>query len=366
MITKKPAAKKAAARKRTTTVETVEEPDIVDELPGELSENPGVQEYLGQFGAAGNFKVKVYKMGPRGLEYCFAGGREIDEQVIGDVWGAGEYHLQIFKRNETRPSDELIVRVGEKKGSAAPSVTPATPRDESPSAAQLRIMQEQNNFLRDLLLQNTGGGSQQLIEAVKVLKELQGNGNSGDHFATALLKGIDIAREVSGAGANGDWKAMVVDALKDIGKVVVPAFIANTPPRGPGPRPADPGEADMRRQQVPEPTPEAAIKQGLDFLKKKTISGMPVELVIDWVMFNSTDEQYQPFIALVMQSDFQKFIEIDPELAQEPYLAWFRNLHAGLRDAFNEQTHGDADDDPGRPGGNVADLGGHAGSGTKS
>ena len=127
------------------------------------------------------------------------------------------------------------------------------------------------------------------------------------------------------------------------------------------------GPAAMPTKQDPNAlvtaTPEqqvAAIKEGLTYLKKQCLKGVDSQLIVEWVENNAED--YQPLIHNVLNLPFEKFVEIDAEIGNEPFKQWFTGLFNGLRSAFvPDNTVGM--DSPGEHG-DIDDAGNHGDTGT--
>jgi hypothetical protein len=64
---------------------------------------------------------------------------------------------------------------------------------------------------------------------------------------------------------------------------------------------------------------------------------------------------YQPFLAMAVQGDINTFIQIDPELANEPYRGWLTSAINMLKEAYAGNNQ--ADNDGGT--GNDSDTTGH-------
>lgn len=346
------------ARKRVTKVEEFDVDGLSDrgdnynpnddptaDVP--LEETEGISEYISQFGPA-PLVIKVYKIQPSGLYYCFKGGKEIDEEKV-KAYGGGDYELHVYVNGRKR--DTCQIRIQETPSNTSQNA-PVSIRETTSSATEveLRLMREQLNFLRDMVAGNGPSPRtpmNELVEAVKTLKDLSGNGNSNN--IDTLLKGIELAKEFG--GGSGDWKTALIDGVKEIAKVAAPTLLQ-----------MQASQETMKNPQLP-PSPEQMLKSGIQYLKQKAVSNMPVELVVDWIVNNASDAQYQPFIALVMRSDYQQFINLDADLANEPYATWFRTLHSGIRDAF---TEGELTDDTIGESGNVRDFESHGVAGKTS
>jgi hypothetical protein len=337
---------------RETTTFDVNDPErevtgeALDSLDHTDPEN--VQAFLQQF-ESGSFKVKVYKLGPRGAEYCFSGAEDVDEETI-KAFGGGEYELRVFIRGTRQ--DTIKIRIADRPGQNGIGFSAQVP--ETQVANPGRRANSDDRYI-DLVEKLAFGGGRQatpMAELAQAMKDLGLAGQPKDDPMTMLLKGIELAKTLGG-GSSPDWKTALVEAAKDIGAAVAPAFMnRGTAPSLPNRQQVEPMTAEQQMQQ--------RIMQGIAYLKTKAIAGKPVDLFIDWILDNATDPQYQPFIQLILAQEFDTFIQIDPEIANEPYLTWFRTLHSGLRDAFNENQN--VDDSSGATG-NIRDITGHGATG---
>lgn len=331
--------------KTETVYDQHDEPLLMDNpMQQQQSVEPGedVAGYLSQFSGVQSFRVKVYKRTQSNkFAFIFSGGTEIDEELVKSKGGPGEYELRVFVNGLRQDTVSIVIESEIGGTSAAPALAI---NEISGGGADVNGLRRHVEFLEKLVL--NGGMAQQqssvseLVEAVKALQGL----NQGPSPMDLLLKGVELAKEIGvGGGGSGDWKSTLIESARDVVKAVGPAMVAKTTG----------GELPV--------TPETTIRAGIAYLKQRAMAGMPVDLVVDWIIGNANDPQYQPFLTLVFRQDFEKFIELDPELAQEPYLSWFRTLHSGLREAYQNAQVGD--DDSVRVQGNVRDIGDNARAG---
>lgn len=330
--------KKVTKTETTFDVDGTESPEMLaGTLPLESAD--GLENYLNQFGQK-PIKVKVYKRGLKGMAYCFSGGTEIDEDTLSQ-YGGGEYELIVLVDGVKEKSIPLFIA---DRPNGQTIATPTVATEPQSGSVEVRMLREQLIFLQNMVINKQSAPATPLGELVDAMKLL---GNGGGKDPTELfLKGLEFAKE-HGSSGSGDWKSMLVDSIRDVAKTVAPVLAAKT----------NGGNQTMIQQN-----PDDMIKSGLAYLKQRAISGMPVDVVVNWVMFSANDPTYQPFLKLVLSQEFEEFVKLDAEIAQEPYLTWFRTLHAGLREAFNESQ---LDDDSERPAGNVRNITGNAKVGDK-
>lgn len=205
-----------------------------------------------------------------------------------------------------------------------------------------------NAFMKELLLKLVEKGNSQpvsgpslaeLTTALKNMDELRGKQES---TMDIFMKGMDFAQSASG---QTDWKTDLIRTGKDLIPQVLNTINGFKGGGMPVPIEGSP--------QQPEMPPEAIIKAGIQYLKKKYHSGVEPELIIDWIRFNG--EEYESLLRVVLNSEFSDFVKYDPEIGAEPYAPWFKCLFDGLRSAFAEQNS--VDNDSGGSVGDASDIG---------
>jgi hypothetical protein len=303
-----------------------------------FDESEGVKEYLQQFNDE-QFRVKVYKDGPAGPEFCFSGSNEVTEELI-QKYGGGSYELRVFVDGVKQ--DTVHLKIADRP----------TDNNGNEKHGELELMRQQMQFMQNFVLNGRSGNtpSTPIVELIDAVKSLNGL-NSGSQPVDLILKGMELAKGMTSSG--GDWKTSLIDAVKDIGKAAVPVLATLVPQ----------GNNVKSQGEVQEmPSQEQMLREGIAYLKGRAMAGMDCNLVVDWIVANSNDPQYTPFIKMVLQQDFDTFVKIDAEIAQEPFLSWFRTLHSGLRDSFNEVNNAG---DSGREFGHVANIADHGPTGAK-
>lgn len=339
-------------RTETTMNEPEPQPGVEQIKPGELNfqEAESLKEYLDQFGGSEPFRVKVYKMNDAGIaEFCMVGGpSEVSDERIQSLFGGGTYSMKVFVNGVFQESVTTAIAQPPKKNGS----------DLSESSPELRMMRENNAFLQSLIIAtlSKGGQSTPIGELATAMATLKGIAPEQKDPMDLILKGMDLAKSFSTA-ASPDWKTGIVDGLKDIGKTVLPVLAA---------RQGNGQVQVMEAPQVASVSQEDMLKTGITYLKQQVLAGMPVDVVVNWISYNANQPQYQPFVGMVLNQDFETFMKIDPEIANEPYLSYFRTLHSGLREVFSQEHANEDVDDSGRNGGNVRDITSNAKAGKKS
>lgn len=311
-------------RKITRTETTIPMLDHIDENgqpeAAKYDESESLRDYLSQFGAD-PFRIKVYRQSDTGAEeFCFTGGpQEVEEERIQSLYGGGNYNLRCFLKGVYQ--ETINVRI------APPAKRKVDSDSTDSSSLESRLMREQNAFLQQMVLTTLQAGNKPatpISEFAELLKVA--NPNQKDPM-DLILKGMDLAKSFSSA-ASPDWKTGMVDGVKDIAKSVLPVIAAQ--------RMQQSQPQSQPQVQPMQPSQEDQLRAGIGYLKQQILNGMPVGLVVDWIAANANQPQYQPFVGMVLNQDFETFMRIDAELANEPYLSYFRTLHSGLREVFSQ------------------------------
>lgn len=340
------------ARKKKTTTITEEIPDTADAIDGGEAEfdllsedSESLANVLKQFGPA-TVKIKVSKMTPKGAAYCFSTDEEIDEDFVQANYGGGKYACRIFINGDYKQTIHLTI---------ADRLQPNAPAAQQTSGLEA-LMREQNAFLTSLLTKVLGAGASathtpvgELTQAMQTVQQMTG-GNRQDTRFEDFMKGLEFARSLE-PGANRDWKNDLLDVVRDVAKPIIPIIAGELMSKNGGKQPAQLDAANPN--QPVDITNE--IRAGIAYLKKKALQNMDVNLVLDWIIGNAAD--YQQFLHVVLTTDFAKFAALDPEIGNEPYATWFKNLYDGLRSAFTQSNDVDEDTDGnGGDRGNVVDY----------
>jgi hypothetical protein len=221
---------------------------------------------------------------------------------------------------------------------------PLAPIDPVPiPAVPPQAFSSDMTFLKDLLLKlvearPVGTAGPSLAELTGALANLDTLRGKQESTMDLFMKGMEFAQS---AGGQTDWKTDALRTVRDIAPQVLGAINGYR------------GAPSLNNEQQPlvnEMPPDAVIKAGIQYLKKKAIAGVDPELIIEWVSNNG--EEYEALLRVVLNSEFADFVKFDPEIGTEPFVSWFKPLFDGLRSAFS--TPNPVDD---HSGGNMGDSG---------
>ena len=305
------------ARKKVEKKET-----IIEDVPdGTLPE--GANTSPGEFTLDEITRIKVYKLFPGKSKpsFCFERQDDITETELQNLYGGGSYTIEYINLNGSKRVEHW--EIADKPADQSNNNKPRTIED-----VQIAMLREQSQMNRDLLMAVLGRGntSTPMSEIAQMWALIQGNspnGNGGgaiDKMLSFLEKGIEIGAT---KGGDMDWKGMLVSTIKDIAPTVtqVIAQAKGVP------------VIEGANGSVPM-IPDALLKTGIATLKRQIMGGMPVSLALDWIIANANDSQYQPFLAQIVGKSFEDLVKIDPDLANEPFNSWTRQLLAGLQEHF--------------------------------
>ena len=300
-------------KKRTIVEETL--PDVKEETSDE-------------FGSL-IVLTKVHKLNGADRAFCFQSDTPVDEVTLQNMYPLGGK----FIVTEYNSANELVGNPTVLTIEAKPNaVQPAT--GGSSEDIRTRMLMEELAFTRNMMLQMINGvfskQSQvagtplgELAQAMQVIHQISPQNNSAD----LILKGMELGMKANGSG--GDWKTALVDTAKDIAPVVVQAFSTARAQQPQG-------------QHTMIATPQAMLKQGLDWLKPRIVGGMEVDLAVGWVIQNANDPMCQQLLTHAAQG-IEAFVAVDPEIANEPYKTWFTTAIVNLRQWYAAQS-ADQDD----------------------
>lgn len=342
-----------AATRRVTTeyIEPEEERDLPETFEGDPGED-AVRAIVDSLGP-GDIKIKISKWGPKGAAYCFSTDGEVDEDFIQAQFGGGKYTGKIFVDGMFRKAFNLTIADRVSTGTAAGGL----------GDVQLRMMQQQIDFLKDMLLQGRGQEKEPInaiADAMLKMSELQ-KSNAPPMPMETIVKCIEMGRTLSG-GDGGDWKTTLLEVVRES----MPAIqgILNAPRAGAPARAAIPAGEVKQEQQNGGPSVEqlqAQLKVGIDFLKRKCLAGSDAGLYIDWIVDNRESMPYAQLIHSVVSQPLSTFVQIDPEISKPPYQAFFTALYNGIREVFSGQDSVDVDTV--KPGGDKANAKANGGTG---
>jgi hypothetical protein len=341
-----------AARKKRTIIEeqlpdtgSGEEQDEITAFDVALESVEDLEtltDVMEQYGQTGKL-LKVYR---ESGEFCYQSDT-VDEAFIQKHFGGGGYRIRLFLNGKYKKTIPISC--------AAPIVENGNGNGNGNSSDHHR------DFLEKLVLAQiaSGGGSNKapsITELTTALANLDGLRGKQESAMDLFQKGVSFAKEIFDmkTPGSGDWKSELISAAKDA-LPVVGGIIAS--------RSGVPAMPTKDPNALVTATPEQqveAIKQGLVYLKKQCLKGVDPKLIVDWVDNNAED--YQPLIHNVLNLPFEKFVEIDAEIGNEPFKQWFTGLFDGLRSAF--VTVDTVDMDSAGESGDSDDIGNDGNTGT--
>jgi len=293
-------------KKKTIVEETI--PDAVEDRGEDMSDIICVL-------------TKVYKLNSGGKSFCFQTTEPVDEVSIQAQYPTGgKFIVQEYNSiNDVIRTQHIDIEP-----------RPLT-NDPSLNNGDIRIqlLMQELSHSRNMMMEMIRGMFNstnkpastplgELAQAMQVVHEMK----SGSNPVDLIIKGMEL-----GAKANGstDWKAELVNAAKDTLPAIANAMSATR---------------QIQQGQTPmiQTTPAAMIKQGIDWLKPKILSGMDTGLAIGWVVQNSNDPLCQQLLAHAIQGDINTFIQIDPEIGNEPYRTWFTSAIQQLKEWYAAQN----------------------------
>ena len=340
----------AGARKKRTIIEE-QIPEGQEEQEGlsafdvaleSVEDLEALTDVMEQFGQTGQL-LKLYRDNG---QYCYQSDA-IDEAFIQKHFGGGDYRIRVFFNGKYKKTFPVAIAAAMNTG--------------EPNGNGNHSGDRHSEFLEKLLLTmiSSNGASKgpSITELTTALANLDGLRGKQESGMDLFQRGVTFAKEIMDmkSPGNGDWKSELVSAAKDA-LPIVGGILASKSGVSSMPTPKNPNElvTASQEQQI------EAIRQGLAYLKKQCLKGVNPELIVEWVENNAED--YQPLIHNVLNLPFEKFVEIDAEIGNEPFKQWFTGLFNGLRSAFvPDNTVGM--DSPGEHG-DIDDAGNHGDTGT--
>lgn len=333
-------------KKTTTVVEQIpeghetegDEISAFDVALESVEDLEALTDVMEQFGQTGQL-LKLYRDNG---QYCYQSDA-IDEAFIQKHFGGGDYRIRVFFNGKYKKTFPVAIA--------------AAMNTEPNGNGNHHSNDRHSEFLEKMLLTmiaNNGGAKgpsiTELTTALSNLDSLRGKQESGMDL---FQRGMTFAKEIYDSKPSGslDWKSEAIGAIKDALPVVgglLASKNGGVPPTMPTPKQDPNALVNATQEQQAE-----AIRQGLAYLKKQCLKGVDFNLIVEWVENNAED--YQPLIHNVLNLPFEKFVELDAEIGNEPFKQWFTGLFDGLRSAF-VPDNSVGDDPTGEPGG-VNDAG---------
>lgn len=294
------------------------------------------------------FLMKVYKITPTGSSFVFSSTEKpsaatFESSIQDRCPSGGKFVIRFYVNNRiVEPSRHVEIEPRPMNALVNSGATDA--RD-----VQIRMMQDNLVMFQQMLMAFIGRPApvtqqtpmNDLVQAMTVMHGLNGNKSSD---VDVLIKGIELAKGLNGNGVAADWKSELLSTAREVLAPVAGAFAQQKMMQAdPQQRAITEGSVNgngMNRGMIPN----MLIKQGLSWLKPKILSGnFPVEIAVDWILTNGNDAMYQPFLAMAVQGNIDTFIQIDPELANEPYKSWMITAINMLKGAYANNNQADND-----------------------
>ena len=344
----------ARPRKIVTTEFEDEAPSGTPWTPadvGPLPPDDDVQQIVGAIGGTA-VEVKVSKVSNPNAGYCYTvdEGQQIDYEFIRETWGGGRFVAKIFKSGVFQT--QVPFAIAEKLNAQAGNVGGVAAGGE----LQIRLMQQQIDFLKDLALQRSNQPQSSIGELADAIQKLGlMNGGGSEKSIELLMKGFEVGQKIAGgSGGSSDWMDLLKEALPMVRDVV--ASRANIPAPA-QPVAMIPEETTMVNPLQPENVSDL-IRAGIAYLKRKAAQGVDADLFIDLLIANRDDPQYSHVIEYVLANDFVVITALDPDIDKPgPLRSWFRSFYDGLRSEFGPTDPVAVD--TGGTGGNVGDAASH-------
>lgn len=329
-----------AGRQRTTIVKEEipeEEQAQQDDTPDGFLELDSILEKIG----VESVKFRISKSTPSGDEFVYScNASDFNEESLRGTWGGGHYIIRIYKNNRFIGKEDLriatpvngqVVAEGRQPGDA-----------NGPMLAMLTGLIQ--TFVKGMQQQQAEPKERtpvsELAEAMRAVHEINGgNRDSSKDNLDYLMRGIAMGQKMNG---NGDWKSEMVGAVKDALPSLATMF------------PSNPQRVKQQITQAIESNPDDALKQALIYLKPKIAMGIDPETILEFVLANGTEPQYQQYIQMALEKSPEDIAAIDGQYAHDPYKSWIQRFTLGLREAFTEQN--ELEGDTGGESGNTSNL----------
>ena len=301
---------------------------IVEET---LPDNPAIEdETITDFMCV---LTKVHKLSGADRFFCFQSETPVDEVLIQSQYPSGGKFIVTEYNSAGSLLDTKMINI-EAKPFAVTGVNGNGGED-----IRSRMLLEELAFTRNMMLQMINGmfnsKSQQsatpLAEIAQVMQTIH-TMSPAINPTDLVLKGMELGIKANGGAP--DWKAQLAETAKEILPTVVQTLGTV--------RQTQPQQGPMMIQAAPA----TLIKQGLDWLKPRIISGMDTESAVNWVITNANDPTCQQLLMHAAQG-LDAFVKIDPEIANEPYKTWFINAIQALKEWYAAQSANQNDNDGG-------------------
>lgn len=341
---------RTTGKKRRTIIEetlpdgpeegTEGEPTSFDVSMESVEDVETLQEVLGQFGET-NVVLKVLRQTASGAEFCYQTDI-LDEEFIQKNFGGGTYQVRVFIGARYRKTIKIQI---------ASRIT--QPVLGTPIATENR----HSEFLEKMVLalvsrDNVGTPPSSIAEISQAMTQLHALNpapvSTPEKLMEHFLKGVEFAKGLN--GDTPDWKTSLLEVAKEVAPALLGGFtkIPGTP---------IPGQPVV----TAAPDPNATLKAGITYMKKKFIGGADPLVFVDFIVMNRDEEQYQGLIHAILSKDYAEFALLDPEIGTEPFINYFKPVYDGIRSAFKPDDS--VEDDPTGNGGDSANIGSYGANG---
>lgn len=308
---------------------------IDEEIPAnENNESPDIAEFVVSFS-------KVYKINNGKKAFCFQSQEPVDEVQLQTQYPAGGSFIV-----EEYNGLNQMVNTPHYEIEAKPMVSSGTNGINQTSNSyelQIRMLFDELNWTRQMLMQQLSNSKNNGMDVGGLVQALQGLHSlapAGKDPIELLIKGMELGKN---NGSAGDWKSELLSTAKEVLPPAIQAFaMSKVPMEG--------------QPMMIAPTQDFVLKQGLQWLKSRIIAGMETGLAVSWLIQNVNDPQFQPFMQRAIQGNIDNFIELDSEIANEPYRSWFTKALTEIKEWYAEQQQGETGDDMDGRTGNNSDV----------
>src|SRR5215475_5355529 len=282
---------------------------------------------------------KVYKFNGGSKSFCFQTAEPVDEVYLQSQYPAGGKFI-VYVYNEV---------IGEIIGTHHFDIEPKPMSNGngnnsvggygSVADMQIRMLMEELNYTRQLLLQQLNGNKNgSLLEMIQVMKGIKEISPASKDPIELLIKGMELGQKNSGPS---DFKSELLSAAKDVIPPALEAFAAAKQMQA-GVVPAQ-GQPMLN---PPSTSQNSLMKMGLSWIKSRILSGgMNPQFAAELLIQNAKDAMYQPLLLKIIQGDINTLIEIDAEISNEPYKSWFEEAIKEVKDWHAAQTQDNTDYD---------------------
>lgn len=274
---------------------------------------------------------KVYKTNGAKRSFCFQSAEPVDEvliqerQPMGGSFAVFEYNAQGDVVNSTTFDIE-----------PKPATTPNA--STSPTDIHTTMLMNELQFMRGMVMNMVNNRSSEatpIAEIIRAAKDMTSMGGGKDPVEM-LIRGMELGKQ-NGGSASSDWKAELIHTAKEALVPVVNILSQNS------------NKPNGVTTMIPAntQTPATIVKDAIIWLKGKIMVGLTPSLAVDWILQNGNDPQYQPILAMAVQGTIDNFIELDNDIANEPYRSWFTSAIQMIKDEYAEQSGNTSDMDGG-------------------